>query len=131
MRLGRPWTCLDTLRGRSFQAGSAESSYPIPARSAPGGEIRQPYREGQEDQLGALGLVVNTIALWNTRYMDVALGHLRAAGNVLQDEDIARLSPLVHEHINLHGRYYFGLAEALQRGELRALRDPRNAMQEL
>ena len=31
----------------------------------------------------------------------------------------------------LHGRYYFGLTEALQRGELRALRDPRNAMQEL
>ena len=25
--------------------------------------------EGQEDQLGALGLVVNTIVLWNTRYM--------------------------------------------------------------
>ena len=42
-----------------------------------------------------------------------------------------RLSPLVHEHINLHGRYHFGLTEALQRGELRALRDPRNAMQEL
>ena len=95
------------------------------------GEIRQPYREGQEDQLGALGLVVNTIALWNTRYMDLALDQLRAAGNVLRDGDIERLSPLVHEHINLHGRYYFGLTEALQRGELRALRDPRNAMQEL
>ena len=95
------------------------------------GQIRQPCREGQEDQLGALGLVVNTIALWNTRYMDVVLDQLRAEGNVLQDEDIERLSPLVHEHINLHGRYYFGLTEALQRGELRALRDPRNAMQEL
>ena len=95
------------------------------------GEIRQPYREGQEDQLGALGLVVNTIALWNTRYMDLALDQLRATGNVLWDGDIERLSPLVHEHINLHGRYYFGLTEALQRGELRALRDPRNAMQEL
>jgi TnpA family transposase len=95
------------------------------------GELRQPYREGQEDQLGALGLVVNTIALWNTRYMDLALDQLRAAGNVLWDGDIERLSPLVHEHINLHGRYYCGLTEALQRGELRALRDPRNAMQEL
>ncbi len=27
-------------------------------------------------------------------------------------EDIERLSPLVHEHINLHGRYYFGLPKA-------------------
>jgi len=30
------------------------------------GEVRQRYREGQEDQLGALGLVVNVIVLWNT-----------------------------------------------------------------
>ena len=50
---------------------------------------------------------------------------------MLRDKDIERLSPLLHEHINLHGRYYCGLTEALQRGELRALRDPRNAMQEL
>src|ERR1700678_3747892 len=30
------------------------------------GELRQRYREGQEDQLGSLGLVVNVIVLWNT-----------------------------------------------------------------
>ncbi len=29
------------------------------------GEVRQRYREGQEEQLGALGLVVNAIVLWN------------------------------------------------------------------
>ena len=40
---------------------------------------------------------------------------------MLRDKDIERLSPLLHEHINLHGRYYCGLTEALQRGELRAL----------
>jgi len=37
------------------------------------GELRQHYCEGQEDQLGALGLVVNMLVLWSTRYMDVAL----------------------------------------------------------
>ena len=63
--------------------------------------------------------------------MDLALGQLRAEGNLLRDEDIERLSPLVHEHINLHGRYYCGLTEAVQRGELRALRDPRDTIQEL
>jgi TnpA family transposase len=36
------------------------------------GELRQRYREGQEDQLSALGLVVNAIVLWNTRYMEAA-----------------------------------------------------------
>src|SRR5216683_3967511 len=42
------------------------------------GELRQRYREGQEDQLGALGLVVNVIVLWNTIYMQAALEQLRA-----------------------------------------------------
>jgi TnpA family transposase len=37
------------------------------------GELRQRYREGQE-QLGTLGLVVNVLILRTTRYMDAALG---------------------------------------------------------
>jgi TnpA family transposase len=41
------------------------------------GEIRKRYREGQEDQLGALGLVTNAAVLWNTIYMQEALSHLR------------------------------------------------------
>jgi TnpA family transposase len=36
------------------------------------GELRQRYREGQEDQVGALGLVVNMIVLWNTLYINAA-----------------------------------------------------------
>src|ERR1700686_4396248 len=88
------------------------------------GELRQRYREGQEDQLGALGLVVNVIILWNTLYMDAALEQLRAEGFPVQAEDVARLSPLVFEHINLLGRYAFSVPEAVQRGELRPLRSP-------
>ena len=42
------------------------------------GELRQRYREGQEDQLGALELVVNMIVLWNTLYMQAAIDQLRA-----------------------------------------------------
>ena len=44
------------------------------------GELCQRYREGQEDQLGALGLVINIIVLWNTIYIDAALGQLRREG---------------------------------------------------
>jgi len=29
-------------------------------------EICKRYREGQEDQLGALGLITNALVLWNT-----------------------------------------------------------------
>lgn len=90
------------------------------------GEVRKRYREGQEDQLGALGLVVNAICLWNTRYTNLALDSLRAEGFKIAEENVERLSPLRHEHINLLGRYHFTLTESVQRGEMRPLRDPRN-----
>lgn len=88
------------------------------------GELRQHYREGQEDQLGALGLVLNMIVLWNTIYMEAALDQLRAEGYPVNDEDVARLSPLMYEHINMLGRYSFAVPEAVARGELRPLRNP-------
>lgn len=88
------------------------------------GELRQHYREGQEDQLGALGLVLNMIVLWNSMYMEAALDQLRADGYTVKDEDVARLSPLLHEHINMLGRYSFSVPDAVAKGELRPLRDP-------
>jgi TnpA family transposase len=71
------------------------------------GEVRQRYREGQEDQLGALGLVVNVLVLWNTSYMDAALTHLHNQGVEVKESDVVRLSPLGHQHINMLGRYQF------------------------
>jgi TnpA family transposase len=88
------------------------------------GEMRQRYRQGQEDQLSALGLIVNVIVLWNTIYMDAALQQLRREGFEVRDEDVARLSPLGHEHINMLGRYAFSLPDKIARGELRPLRNP-------
>lgn len=88
------------------------------------GELRQRYREGQEDQLGALGLVVNIIVLWNTIYMTAALEQLRRQGYQVLDDDVARLSPLIYEHINMLGRYSFAVPEEVARGELRPLRNP-------
>lgn len=94
------------------------------------GELRQRYREGQEDQLGALGLVVNAIVLWNTIYMDAALQQLRKERYPVRDEDVARLSPTMRPHINMLGRHSFILPEAVARGELRPLRDPRQMTRE-
>ena len=88
------------------------------------GELRQRYREGQEDQLSALGLVVNAIVLWNTIYLGAVLTQLRSDGVVVAAEDVERLSPLGFGHINMLGRYQFTLAEPILRGELRELRDP-------
>ena len=88
------------------------------------GELHQRYREGQEDQLSALGIVVNVVVLWNTIYMDAVLTQLRLEGYPVRDEDVARLSPFSHQHINMLGRYSFDVHDAVARGELRPLRPP-------
>ena len=57
---------------------------------------------------------------------DAALNQLRAEGFDVRAEDVARLSPLGFDHINMLGRYAFILPDQIARGELRPLRDPRN-----
>lgn len=52
-----------------------------------------------------------------------ALDHLRAQGQNLNDEDIARLSPLCHGHINMLGHYSFTLADLVKKGYLRPLKE--------
>jgi hypothetical protein len=60
--------------------------------------------------------------LWNTRYLDAAVTQLRAEGHDLNDQDVARLSPLKDRHINFHGRYAFEATSPA--AGLRPLRDP-------
>ena len=59
--------------------------------------------------------------------VDAALAQLCLEGYPVRDEDVARLSPFVHEHINLLGRYTFAVPESVTRGELRPLRSPKDA----
>ncbi|MBV9327625.1 MAG: Tn3 family transposase [Chloroflexi bacterium] len=92
------------------------------------GQLRQAYREGQEDQLGALGLVLNAIVVWNTRYMGLALDDLRSAGMRINPDDVERLSPLLHHHIHL----YLDVSEvgdcpAEGAGDVRSAGSPRSA----
>ena len=61
--------------------------------------MRQKYQEGQEDQLGALGLVVNMIVLWNTLYMNKTVEYLKTTNMEVRDEDLRRLTPLGFKHI--------------------------------
>ncbi|MFF4795559.1 Tn3 family transposase [Streptomyces sp. NPDC001276] len=92
------------------------------------GQIMQAYRTGQEDQLGALGLVLNAAVLWTTRYLDAAVAQLRALPanereHDVLDANVARLSPLRHANLNVLGRYSFR-ASVPTGGGLRPLRDP-------
>lgn len=88
------------------------------------GEVRKRYREGQEDQLGALGLVLNAVCLFNSLYLDESVQRLREEGEEAADEDLARVSPLVREHVRVLGRYHFTLDELVVQGGMRLLRDP-------
>ncbi|WP_248761245.1 Tn3 family transposase [Pseudarthrobacter sp. SSS035] len=86
------------------------------------GELHQAYREGQENQLGALGLVLNCVTLWNTVYLNRAIETLREQGYTIADEDMARLSAYLRRHINVHGHYTFQLPDLS--GPWREFRDP-------
>ena len=88
------------------------------------GEIRKVYRQEQEEQLGALGLTLNAIALWNTTYSQAALDQLTREGWDISQADMARVSPLAFRHINFLGRYAFDLPKAVAEGALRPLRNP-------
>jgi hypothetical protein len=84
------------------------------------GELRQHYREGMEDQLGALGLALNCVVLFNSLYIDAAVKQLAADGFPVTDELLARLSPLQYDHINFLGRYAFTRPAAPGLRQLRA-----------
>nr|WP_281288173.1 Tn3 family transposase [Streptomyces cyaneus] len=86
------------------------------------GTIHQAYRDGMEDQLGSLGLVLNAVVLWTTRYIEAAVAQLRAEGHEIRDEDVARLLPLKHKNLNVLGRYNFTASQPVS--GLRPLRDP-------
>jgi len=100
------------------------------------GELRHRYQEGMENQLSALGLVVNAIVLWNARYIQAILDWLEGIGEDFEDGDLARLSPLKYAHINMRpgpkgavqaktiGRYHFTLPDDVRLGAMRPLRDP-------
>jgi len=75
-----------------------------------------------QDQLGALGLVINAVVLWNTIYIQAALEHLKSIGEVVLEEDEARLSPLSYGHVNMLGHYSFTLAEQVTKDKLRPLK---------
>jgi hypothetical protein len=59
---------------------------------------------------------------WNSLYIDAAVTALDAGGLTVSQEIRSRLSPLMHEHINFHGRY--PIVRSHGADTLRALRDP-------
>lgn len=91
------------------------------------GEVRNALRQGQEEQLGALGLVLNAVIHWNAIYMQEAIAKLSNESLAIDPGDISRLSPILWRHINFLGQYNISLPESVAQGKLRPLRDPTSA----
>ncbi|GEA21790.1 hypothetical protein VH1807_contig00019-0020 [Vibrio harveyi] len=110
----------DYRRRILIQLNRGEGRHAV-ARAVCYGQRGERYREEQEGQLGALGIVTNAIVLWNTLYMQEALDWMRSNNEEIIEDDISRLSPLIYKHINMLGHYTFTLPEDLEKGELRPL----------
>ncbi|MEV0044856.1 Tn3 family transposase [Nocardia rhamnosiphila] len=52
---------------------------------------------------------MNCVVLWNTVYLDQAVGVLREQGYPVLDADVARLSAFIRSHLGLDGHYSFVL----------------------
>ncbi len=91
------------------------------------GEIRSSLRQGQEEQLGSLGLGLNAVVHWNAIYMQEAIQQVRTDGMDVRNDDLAHLSPLIWRHLNFLGRYDFSLPDTVRNGGLRPLRNPNSA----
>jgi TnpA family transposase len=94
---GRIAKSLHILRRPTSPATGARSRRrPTPRRAAtqsrgrsPTGQLYQRYQDGMEDQIGAFGLVLHAVVLFNTRATAAAVTQLRADGFDVRDEDVA------------------------------------------
>lgn len=72
-------------------------------------------------RLGALGLVLHALVLFDTRYVDAAVARLRTDGFDVRERDATPL-PFRRHHLNTLGRYSFQPPEPP--GGPRPLSDP-------
>ena len=73
------------------------------------GNIRKRQPEEQTEQALCLNLVANCVITWNTIQYQKILDELRSEGFLVNEEDLAHLSPTRYGHINPYGRYHFDL----------------------
>ncbi len=59
------------------------------------------------NKASCLSLLSNAVLVWNTLRIVEIVSQLRAAGHVIADHDLARVSPLMHGHVIPNGTYRF------------------------
>ena len=72
-----------------------------------------------------LSLLSNAVVVWNTVQMTRIIDQLRASGETIAAEDLARVSPLAFAHVIPNGTYFVRQSplqsRSGHRGELRPL----------
>jgi len=71
------------------------------------GEFRSGDYEEIMNKASCLSLLSNAVLLWNTMAITKIITQLRAAGETIADEDLARISPLMYQHVIPNGTYHF------------------------
>jgi TnpA family transposase len=106
-RFALDWISDPELRrttGRELNKGESRNSMARAVFIHRLGEIRDRTYENQQHRCSGLNLLVTAIILWNTRYLEHAVGALQQVEDV-PDHLLAHLSPLGWEHVNLTGDY--------------------------
>ena len=72
---------------------------------------RGEFRDGDLNEImnktSCLSLLSNAAVVWNTARMQKIVDQLRGSNQMVRDEDLARIWPLLHEHILPTGIYDF------------------------
>jgi hypothetical protein len=71
------------------------------------GEFRTGDYEEIMNKASCLSLLSNAVLVWNTLAITKIVTLLRGAGETIVDEDLARISPLMHQHVIPNGTYHF------------------------
>jgi TnpA family transposase len=71
------------------------------------GEFRSGDYEEIMNKASCLSLLSNAVLVWNTMAITKMITQLRAAGETVADEDLARISRLMYQHVIPNGTYHF------------------------
>lgn len=70
------------------------------------GDFRVADYEEIMNKASCLSLLSNAVLVWNTVHVSRIVAQLRAGGHAVKDEDLARVSPLLHAHTVPSGSYF-------------------------
>jgi TnpA family transposase len=88
------------------------------------GELRDRSFEAQRHRASGLNLVVGAIILWNTVYLERAIGALGQQGRQVDESLLKHVAPVHWNHINLTDDYSWRQNKRVEKGGFRLLRIP-------